>query len=86
MDAETCTACETCVDRCQFKALSVPGDVCVVDYGRCMGCGQCVSVCPVEALSLERRPEGELPEVPADEKAWMEKRAGERGIDIDEIL
>ncbi|MFC1683291.1 DUF362 domain-containing protein [Candidatus Zixiibacteriota bacterium] len=86
VDTEICTGCETCVDRCQFKALSVPEEVCVVDYGRCVGCGQCVSVCPMEALSLERRPEGELPEVPADESDWMERRAKERGIDVGEIL
>jgi electron transport complex protein RnfB len=86
VDTETCTACETCVARCQFKALSVPEEVCAVDYDRCMGCGQCVSVCPVEALKLERRPERELPEIPADERTWMERRAEERGIDIGEIL
>ena len=86
VDAETCTGCETCVGRCQFKALAVPEDVCIVDYDRCLGCGQCVSVCPVEALNLERRPGGEVPEPPADEKEWMEQRAQERGIDIWEIL
>jgi len=86
VDTEVCTGCETCVDRCQFKALSVPEEVCLVDYGRCVGCGQCVSVCPMEALSLERRPEGELPEVPADQRDWMERRAQERGIDLGDIL
>jgi len=86
VDAETCTGCEICVDRCQFKALAVPEGVCIVDYDRCLGCGQCVSVCPVEALNLERRPGGEVPEPPADEKEWMNQRAQERGIDIWKIL
>jgi hypothetical protein len=40
----------------------------------------------MEALSLERRPQGELPEIPADQRAWMERRAEERGVDIGEIL
>lgn len=86
VDAEVCTGCESCVERCQFGALSVPEDACLVDYDRCVGCGQCVSVCPTEALSLERRPEGEVPEPPANEKEWMDQRAQERGIDIWEIL
>jgi ferredoxin len=30
-DTEACAGCEDCVARCQFGALSVPDDVCVVD-------------------------------------------------------
>jgi electron transport complex protein RnfB len=58
VQAEECVGCEECVDRCQFGALSVPEDTCVVDYLRCVGCGQCTTVCATEALRLELRPEG----------------------------
>ena len=37
-------------------------------------------------LSLERRPEDQIPPVPADLKDWMAQRAEERGIPISDIL
>ena len=85
-DAGLCTDCESCLDRCRFGALSMVEEICRIDHDRCLGCGQCVSVCPTGALSLERRPQGDLPGVPADEKEWMFRRANERGMDISEIL
>ncbi len=80
VDGETCTGCGACLERCQFGALTMPGEVTVVDHVRCVGCGVCVPSCPVEALSLERRPEGEVPEIPADRRAWMLERARKRGM------
>jgi ferredoxin len=86
VDEELCTGCGECQQRCQFKALSVTGDRCMVNYDRCMGCGLCVAVCPTEAMGLERRPQGEVPATPADQRQWMAQRADERGIDITEVL
>ena len=94
VDAEMCSGCGDCVERCQFEALSVPDDVpstgsgqcCVVDYTRCVGCGLCAAVCPTESLYLERRPEGEVPLPPADIKEWMVQRAQGRGISISDVL
>lgn len=86
VNAELCTGCGECMERCQFGALSVTEDLCVVNYDRCVGCGLCISVCPTEALRLERRPQGEVPATPADQREWMAQRAQERGIDIREIL
>ena len=86
VDGDACIGCESCVDLCQFGALSVPDDVCVVDYGRCVGCGVCVSACTVDALSLRRRAEGEHVPVPANQRAWVEERAENRGISLADIL
>ncbi len=86
VDEEECIACGDCVERCQFEALSVPDELCVVDYTRCVGCGLCAVVCPTDALHLERRPEGEVPQPPADIKEWMAQRAQERGISMSDIL
>lgn len=86
VDAEVCIGCGDCVERCQFEALSVPEEVCEVAYARCVGCGVCVIACPADALHLERRPEGEVPSPPADIKEWMNQRAHERGIRLDEVL
>lgn len=86
VDEGECTGCGECVDRCQFGALSVPGDSCVVDYSRCVGCGQCTMVCPSEALRLERRPESEISPPPLDRKEWMVRRSEERGINLSDVL
>ena len=60
LDEEACTACETCVDRCQVKAISMD-DVAEIDFSLCIGCGLCVSTCPEEALSLVNREEKIVP-------------------------
>jgi Pyruvate/2-oxoacid:ferredoxin oxidoreductase delta subunit len=86
VEAEACTGCEECVERCQFGALAVPEDVCVVDYGRCVGCGVCAIACPADALRLERRPEEEISPPPADIKEWTVQRAQQRGISMSEVL
>ena len=53
-DAELCAGCGTCVDACQFHALTLDGVRSVVDFDKCMGCGVCVDLCPQGALSLVR--------------------------------
>jgi len=64
VDAELCSSCETCVERCVFDAVSMDGngDTAVIDPDKCWGCGVCLVTCPVEALSLkETRPEDFVP-------------------------
>jgi len=53
VDADMCSGCETCIDRCFFDALSMKDDIAVVDEEKCLGCGVCAVVCPTEALSLK---------------------------------
>ncbi len=85
VDAEVCTGCGDCVERCSFEALAVPDDICQVDYARCVGCGVCAIACSTDSLHLERRHEGESPVPPADLNAWMVERAEERGISLEAI-
>ena len=80
VDADLCAACGDCLERCQFGAMDLPGDTCLIDVGRCVGCGLCVPVCPTDALSLARRPEGEIPPPPADFRDWLGQRAEARGM------
>ncbi|MFH1689645.1 MAG: 4Fe-4S binding protein [Candidatus Eisenbacteria bacterium] len=82
---DRCTGCGACVRRCQFGALSKDGDLSVVDYARCVGCGVCVSACAVEALAMERRPEGEVERPPENSGQWMDRKAKERGISVDDV-
>lgn len=76
---EECAGCGICVDRCQFRGLSMQGDISAVDRDRCAGCGQCTLACPVEAIRLERRPDAEAVRPPADADEWRAQRIEERG-------
>lgn len=85
VDSDLCSGCETCVDRCQFDALSVPEDTCVAESERCIGCGVCTITCPEGALSLVDR-EGERIDPPDGLLDWMTKKAISRGVDPSELL
>ena len=64
VDAELCSGCEVCLDRCFFGAVSMAGEngTAVVDPEKCMGCGVCAVTCPTEAINLkETRPEDFVP-------------------------
>jgi ferredoxin len=52
IDTELCIGCGTCVEKCQFHAISVEDEKAIVDPSKCWGCGVCVAVCPQEAASL----------------------------------
>ena len=79
LDAEACVGCGVCVDRCQMDALAIVDGEAVLDLGRCIGCGLCVSTCPTGALTLERKPQAEQPDVPADIARTMLRLAHARG-------
>ena len=75
---QLCSGCETCIDRCQFNALSINDGISVVDKASCYGCGLCVSTCPEEAITLVLKSSEELCPPPATEEDWRQKREAER--------
>jgi len=61
VDAEACTGCELCVDRCGMDAITMDAEeTAQVNLERCIGCGLCVSCCPEQALSLEQKGEASI--------------------------
>jgi NAD-dependent dihydropyrimidine dehydrogenase PreA subunit len=64
INAETCSGCMTCIDRCQMEAIKVNSGKVFIDKDRCIGCGLCVSKCPDHILVLLRKPLSEQKEVP----------------------
>jgi len=79
VDPEECTACETCLDRCQMEAIEIPDDTAVVLRDRCVGCGLCVTICPTEAVKLVKKPEDELYQPPKTGAETYMKIMQERG-------
>jgi electron transport complex protein RnfB len=53
-DADTCSSCAMCIDRCPVAAVEMD-DVPSVDRDRCLGCGLCATACPSESISMVPR-------------------------------
>jgi electron transport complex protein RnfB len=69
VNAEACTGCGACVERCQVDALAVGDDesTVLVNLDRCIGCGNCIVTCPTGAMSLFRKKKETVP--PQDTEA-----------------
>ena len=77
INEDECIACEVCVDRCQFNALTVD-EVCHVDLDKCVGCGVCAVVCDVGAMKLVLRKKIKKPT--RNMITWMLKKAWKRKV------
>ena len=83
VDPECCTACETCVERCQMDAIVMGEDgIAEVSRDRCIGCGLCITTCPEEALTLMYKSDEERREPPATAKDTMIEITGQRGTSL----
>jgi len=78
IDPDICTACGTCLERCQIEAIIEGDDFNEVDLVRCIGCGLCVSTCPAEAIEMVAKAEAKTP--PANIIARDMQVAAERGL------
>jgi NAD-dependent dihydropyrimidine dehydrogenase PreA subunit len=76
VDAELCTECLTCRDRCPMDALHSVDGATAVDLDRCIGCGACVVTCPSEAVKLRAKTRETVP--PKDLRALYGRITAER--------
>ncbi|NPV91906.1 MAG: 4Fe-4S binding protein [Firmicutes bacterium] len=53
---DKCQGCGTCVETCNFFAVSLVDEKAVVDQAKCLGCGLCEEKCPNGAITLKRDP------------------------------
>jgi len=78
IDAQGCTLCGLCSDRCWSKALAVEEPELGIlrltfDHGSCDACGLCMDVCPEHVLSLRQAidPRFVGRRIPLKEDAWI---------------
>lgn len=83
IDADLCTACELCMERCQMAAITMNDDPAAeVDTDRCIGCGLCVTTCPAEAIALLVKPDAQHVAPPASGRELMMSTAEVRGTSV----
>jgi Fe-S-cluster-containing hydrogenase component 2 len=75
VDANLCTSCAICQDRCPVQAISMNGTA-KVDTALCIGCGLCATACAYDAVALLRKSEV-VP--PHDHAAYNMQIAQEKG-------
>jgi ferredoxin len=80
VDAEVCTGCGVCTDRCHVNAVTLIDGVAVVDQSSCIGCGLCSTTCESDAMHLERKPDASIVAPPEDKQEWGEQRLRNRGL------
>jgi Na+-translocating ferredoxin:NAD+ oxidoreductase subunit B len=78
IDPDTCTACGTCLERCQIDAVVEGDDYMEVDTARCIGCGLCVPTCPADAVEMALKEDTEVP--PANVVEMNVRILQERGL------
>jgi electron transport complex protein RnfB len=74
IDADACSGCGVCIERCQVHAISEQDGFAVVERSHCIGCGLCVSGCTTGAARLELRTENERIIPPMDFTTWEQQR------------
>jgi H+/Na+-translocating ferredoxin:NAD+ oxidoreductase subunit B len=76
VDAELCSECGTCHERCPMEALHAGDGATALDLDRCIGCGVCMPTCPTEAIRLRAKAEETVP--PRDLRALYGRIMTER--------
>jgi Na+-translocating ferredoxin:NAD+ oxidoreductase RNF subunit RnfB len=69
VDADLCTGCGACVERCQVDAVTIDETrgLAVLDLDRCIGCGNCVVTCPTGAVALMKKDRETVPPVDTED-------------------
>ena len=79
VDADECTGCEICLDRCQMEAIKIINEVAKIDLDRCIGCGLCVNTCESSAMGLTMKSDDKLYVPPKSLTETYVRIAKERG-------
>ncbi len=78
IDADSCTSCNLCVERCRMAAIEETAEAYGIIDGRCIGCGLCVANCPTSAITMVVKQGVEAP--PKDFEDTIHRIRLERGL------
>lgn len=67
-----CLGLGSCVEACQFDALSIKDGIAFVDKEKCVACGKCVETCPNQVISL----------IPYDSAYAVQCNSKDKGKDV----
>ena len=70
-----CIGCTLCVKTCPKQAISMQGNLAVIDPALCVNCGLCVAKCPVKAITDMRPPRPAPAPKPQPEAAAQQPQA-----------
>ncbi len=54
VEADSCTGCGLCEEKCPMEAIVMDGDTASVIADKCIGCGVCASQCGQEAIHIHK--------------------------------
>ncbi|MBQ7839041.1 MAG: FAD-binding protein [Lachnospiraceae bacterium] len=75
-DAQKCTLCGKCIEKCPFGALDMDGSGIVVNE-KCRMCGLCVRQCPEKAICFEQKAKAFNKEEWRDFLIYVEQERGD---------
>jgi hypothetical protein len=52
IEGDLCDGCQICFRWCPVDAISMKGDIAVIDSEVCIGCAECIPACPVGAVKF----------------------------------
>lgn len=67
---EQCVGCQACLNACPFGAISMEGNLAVIDFDKCTLCGACVDSCKFDAILL-RKDEVVVQDISAYKGVWV---------------
>jgi hypothetical protein len=50
---DKCTGCKTCINHCNYSAISLENKNAKIDSNKCVGCAMCIAVCPHSAVDID---------------------------------
>jgi MinD superfamily P-loop ATPase len=86
VDKNKCTLCGICVEKCNFKAITIIGDTVGIFKELCKGCLRCKNVCPQGAIYFEDIRIGDIKEYQDEKLTILEGKLDTGNIHTKDLI